>query len=271
MSKIIVPQELQEQIIDLYVNKNYNRKEIKEKLQTPFGDSVILRILQENNIEIRSNPGAKKGGRKKDFVSLEIRKNIIEKYNEGYGLEQINKILNLQYSFDKIKRILIEEGVALRTLQESAKVKKMPDLRKYSINDNYNFLSHNGAWILGFLAADGYLPNTRGAKNRIVISLARKDEDVLHKIAEELSYAGPITQYEENGYLCSSLSFCSKILRQQIENFGIVNNKTFKLHHLPKNLPDEFISAICKATVLPITRIIETEQLQIGKKRALIF
>jgi hypothetical protein len=55
----------------------------------------------------------------------------------------------------------------------------MPDLRKYKINDDYNFESHNGAWILGFIAADGYLPITNGAQNRITISLQRRDEEVL--------------------------------------------------------------------------------------------
>ena len=68
MSKIVVPQELEKQIIDLYVNKTYTRKKIKTELNLPFGDSVIKRILEENNIEICSNPGAQKGGRKKQEV-----------------------------------------------------------------------------------------------------------------------------------------------------------------------------------------------------------
>ena len=39
------------------------------------------------------------------------------------------------------------------------------------IDDDYVLESHNGAWLLGFVAADGYLPITRGAKNKIVIAL----------------------------------------------------------------------------------------------------
>lgn len=242
MSKILVPQELQEQIVDLYVNKNYTRVQIKKELNLAFGDSVILRILKEHNVEIRNNPGAKKGGRKKQEVSQELQQQIIELYNYGYGLEAIIKKLSLPFSFDKVRSILKDNNIAIRSIAEASQVKIMPDLRKYSINDNYNFESHNGAWILGFIAADGYLPLGRGSQNRITITLARKDEEVLYIIAKELSYSGPIYQFESTeGYECSSLSFTSQKIRQSIEKYGIGNNKTFKLKHLPFNLNDDFM------------------------------
>lgn len=243
MSKIIVPQELQEQIVDLYVNKKMTRKKIKSELNLPFGDSVIKRILLENNVEIRSNPGAQKGGRKKTVVDQEIQNQIIELYNKGYGLEKIVKTLNLPFGFDKVRSILIENNIHIRNVQESAIVKEFPDLRKYSINDNYVLESHNGAWLLGFIAADGYLPNTRGAKNRVTITLARKDEEVLYLIKDELEYTGQIYQFKagENAqYDSSSIAFTSKKIRENIEKYGIVNNKTFKLKELP-NLPKEYL------------------------------
>ena len=240
MAKIIVPKELEEQIIDLYVNKMYTRKQIKTELDLPFGDSVIKRILEEHSVPIRSNPGAKKGGRKKQEVNIEIQKQIIELYNKGYGLSKIVEELNLPFSFDKVRTILQDNNIHIRNVKESAQVKEMPDLRKYKVNDNYEFESHNGAWILGFIAADGYLPITKGAKNKVVITLARKDEEVLERIAEEIEYTGKITQFENNGFLCSSLSFTSKSLREKIENYGIGNNKTFKLDKLP-NLPEEYM------------------------------
>jgi intein-encoded DNA endonuclease-like protein len=62
-------------------------------------------------------------------------------------------------------------------------------------------------------------------------------------IAKELGYEGPIYQYEStDGHLASSLSFTSKKIRQAIESYGIGNNKTFKLHNLPDNLPKEFLT-----------------------------
>ena len=240
MSKIIVPQELQDQIVDLYVNKGHGRLRIKKELNLPFGDSVILRILKEHDIEIRTNNGAKKGGRKKMDVDVQLQQKIIEKYQEGHGLDKIVEELNLPFGFDKVRSILQDNDIKIRNVQESAKVKEMPDLRKYSINDDYCIESHNGAWLLGFIAADGYLPVGKGSNNRITISLAEKDVDILEAIKKELNYTGPITHYESNGYPTVSLSFTSKNIRQNIEKYGIGNNKTFKLHHLP-NLPKEYM------------------------------
>lgn len=240
MSKILVPQELQEQIVLLY-KSGKTRKEIRCELALSFGDSVVKRILLENNCEIRSNPGAQVGGRKKDQVSKEDVEKIINLYNQGYGLNAISQRMGKLFCFDKVRRVLKDNGVKLRTFQESVLVKKTKDLRKYSINDDYNFESHNGAWLLGFLAADGYLPCTKGAKSRVILSLARKDEEILFRIKEELQFTGPIFQYTNSGFPASSLAFNSKTLRAKIESYGIVNNKTFKLKELPKNLPDEYM------------------------------
>lgn len=239
--KIQVPQEQQQKIVELY-NQNFNRKQIKQMLNLSFGDSVIKRILEENHCVIRSNPGAKKGGAKKDIISLEDQIKIIDLYNQGYGLNYISKQMNKLFSPDKVKRVLKDNNVTLRNYTEAILVKPESDLRKYSINDDYNFETHNGAWILGFIAADGYLPKTQGAKNRITISLARQDEEVLYRIKNELEYEGPIYQYEATGgYPASSLSFTSKKLREKIESYGIVNNKTFVLDHLPEKLSNEFM------------------------------
>lgn len=243
MGKLIVPQELQEQIIDLYINKGYGRAKIKKLLNLPFGDSIIVKILKNNNIHIRNYHEAKVGCYKME-VDRKIQNQIIELYAKGYGLEKIVIELNLPFSFDKVKSILKDNNIHIRNVKESAQVKTMPDLRKWKINDNYDFASHNGAWILGFFAADGYLPNKKGSRNRMVISVARKDEDVLHMIAEELKYNGKIYQYDAylNGktFLQSSLAFNSKNLREQMEKYNVVNKKTFKLKELPKELPDEY-------------------------------
>lgn len=240
MAKITVPQELVNQIIDLYVNKQRNRKQIKNDLQLSFGDSVIKRILEENNIEIRTNPGAQKGGRKKQDTDIELQNKIIEAYKKGWGLNKIVERLQLPFSFDKVRSILQDNGIEIRNNKEAYEVSEKPELRKHTINDDYNFESHNGAWILGFIAADGYLPITKGARNRVAIGLARQDEEVLYMIKDELEFTGPIYQYENQGYPASSLTFNSKKIREVIESYGICNNKTFKLRDLP-NLPDEFM------------------------------
>lgn len=243
MSKIIVPQELQNQIINLY-KQGKTRKDIRVTLNLPFGDSVIKRILQENGCIIRTNPGAQQGGRKKEEVSESDTQKIIDLYKQGYGLNYISRQMGKLFCADKVKRVLKDNGVQLRNFHQAinAKPDNEVDFRKYQVNDNYVFESHNGAWLLGFLAADGYLPITKGARNRITLSLARKDEKILYKIKEELQYTGPIYQYcSSNSFPASSLSFSSKKIRQNIEKYGIVNNKTFKIKSLPNELPEEYM------------------------------
>ena len=241
MVKINVPQEQQKQIIELYVNDNYNRKQIKKELNLPYSDSVIKRVLIENNITIKTNNGALHGGRKKIQVDQEIQNKIIKMYNEGYGLNHIVKELNLPFSSDKVKSILKDNDIYIRNLKESVENKKYKDSRKYSINDDYSFETHNGAWLLGFIAADGYLPITNGAKNRVVISVADKDKNILELIKKELEYTGPIYNYiSSNGFPFSSLSFTSKKIRKKIESYGIVNNKTFILKKLP-DIPKQYM------------------------------
>lgn len=240
MAKIMVPQELQNQIIDLYVNKNYTRVQIKRELNLTFGDSVIKRILEENNIPIKTNPGAQKGGRKKQEVDIELQKQIIEAYNKGWSQEKIVRELSLPFTFDKVRSILIDNGIHIRNNKEAYVTSDKPELRKYPVNDDYCLESHNGAWFLGMIASDGYLPITKGARNRITLTLSEIDEEILHRIADELNYKGPIYHFDSHGYPSVSLSFASRKIREQMEAYGVVNNKTFKLQHLP-NLPEEYI------------------------------
>lgn len=239
MSKIVVPKEQEKQIVDLY-NSGKTRKAIKQELNLPFGDSVIKRILIENNIEIRTNPGAQAGGRKKEEIPREFQDKIVSEYLQGKSREAL--ALQERCSDDKIKRILLENNIQIRDSEEARKYKKEVELRKFFVNDDYDFNSHNGAWILGFIAADGYLPIGHGSHNRIVISLAKKDRDVLELISKELEYTGTIKDYvTAEGHEFSSLNFTSKRLRKKIESYGIANNKTFLLQGVPKNLSQEYV------------------------------
>jgi hypothetical protein len=239
--KIEVPQELLDKIIDCYVIKQYSLEKTLQYLNLPFGRNVLKRILNENNIHIRTYKEAASQGLHipipQDMVDC-----IIKLYNDGYSIERIQREIKQFFSSDKIKKVLKENNVPLRGIKEAAQTKIKIEERKYPVNDDYCLESHNGAWLLGFIAADGYLPITKGAKNRVVITLTRKDEEVLHRIAQEIKYEGPIYQYitPDKKSLVSSLAFTSRVLRVKMENYNIVNNKTFKLKHLP-SLPQEFM------------------------------
>ena len=238
--KIEVTQQQRQEIIRLYQEEGIGMSAIGEKIGQPWGFKLIKRVLEEEGIELRPNNGS---GRKKLEVPRQLQLKIIEAYQKGWGLDKIVKELELPFSFDKVKSILKDNGIHIRNVQEAHEVMTIKDLRKFPINDNYNLLSHNGAWLMGFIAADGYLPATKGARNRITISLAEKDREILEQIAKELEYEGNIYEYVVNlngkTYNEVSLTFASKQIRTQLENYGIVNNKTFKLDKIP-DIPDEY-------------------------------
>lgn len=241
MGKMIkVTKQQREKIVHFYVDEKMGVEAVKRAIGVKWDAKVIKRILKEEGIKLRPTYG----GRKKIQVPRETQLRIIEAYNKGWGLDKIVRELNLDFSFDKVKSVLKDNNVHIRNVQEAHEVMTVKDLRKFPVNDDYNLLSHNGAWLMGFIAADGYLPITKGARNRIVITLAEKDEDILHLIAKELEFNGNIAKYDvhlgEKTYKEVSLAFASKKIRQQLESYGIVNNKTFKLHHLP-NIPKEYM------------------------------
>jgi len=239
--KVEIPQELMDKIIDCYVVQQLSLEKTIVTLQLPFSRNVLKRLLTEQGVHIRTYKEAANQGMRGE-PPIEMQQQIIALYQQGYSIARIQKAIQSFYSSDKIKKILLNNNITLRTLEEAKKVRIQIEERKYPVNDNYCLESHNGAWLLGFVAADGYLPITKGAKYRITITLARKDEDILHLIAQELGYEGPIYQFtaSDGVSLSSSLSFSSKILRQKFEEYGIVNNKTFQLKELP-NLPKEYM------------------------------
>lgn len=241
MKIVEVTQQQRQQIVYLYNVKGYGIAKVKKETGLPLSVDKIKKILQEEGVHLRNFYEAKVG-RYEQEVPREIELNIIEAYSKGWGLNKIVEELNLPFSFDKVKSILIKNNVHIRDNKEAYETMEKVELRKYVLNDNYDLLSHNGAWLMGFIAADGYLPITKGARNRIVITLASKDREVLEHIADELEFTGKIRDYcvQVNGVECQevSLAFASKVIRNKLEGYGIVNNKTYKLIHLPQ-LPDD--------------------------------
>lgn len=130
-----------------------------------------------------------------------------------------------------VQRHLKKMGVQIRNLSEA-----MQDLRAYSVNDNYfKVQSHNMAYILGFLASDGHVSKNT---NHIIIDLKANDEEILYKIKEELSFAGPIEHYTNNqGCNVSRIRICSKTIKQDLAYYGVVPQKTYKLE------PPQFLDA----------------------------
>jgi len=103
----------------------------------------------------------------------------------------------------------------------------------------FNKLTEKSAYILGFIAADGYL-NINA--NRIEIGLQNKDRNHLISIANAMEYNGPI--YEKPKSKSVRLQIAStKLLEDVIELLGVRNNKslTLKSADIPNILMPHFI------------------------------
>ena len=78
-----------------------------------------------------------------------MQKIIIDLYQKGFSIEQIQKELTVFFSSDKIRKTLQENNIQLRTLEEAKKVQIDFEERKYPVDDDYLLESHNGAIKLG--------------------------------------------------------------------------------------------------------------------------
>lgn len=95
---------------------------------------------------------------------------IISLYNEGKSLSFIANKYNIYGA--KIKKILVENNVSIRTRAEQNKITNQARGKK--VNHQYFDIidSCKKAWLLGFLAADGSVASDR---NRIKIGLSSID------------------------------------------------------------------------------------------------
>jgi hypothetical protein len=164
---------------------------------------------------------------------------MIDLYNKGKSLSFIANKYNTYGA--KIKKILIENGVVIRTRAEQNKITNQERGKK--VNHTYfdNIDTCQKAWLLGFLAADGSVASDR---NRIKIGLSSVDRKILEKIQKELGSEREILDYETNqGFQISELSWSSENHKNKLAKYDIVPNKTYKGINLPKFENDNFILA----------------------------
>lgn len=108
--------------------------------------------------------------------------------------------------------------------------------KKYDFNENYfnKLKTHEQAYILGFIYADGYNSNSR-------LELSQKEEriDILEKINKALKSNIPIKSYSPGTY---RLSFNSIKLCSDLTKLGAVKNKSLTLI-FPDFIPDRLMSS----------------------------
>lgn len=160
-------------------------------------------------------------GRTKNF-SEEIKKQAIYNYLEKkQGLQTAGREFGIsQYMMEKI---LKEYGISKRTYTEAKQ-----QGRKYPCNDDF-FKIQNAdmGYILGFIAADGYIS---AKENCVSIEILQQDKKILFQMAETMNVTRPISlQTRNNGCQTATLRNWSAAWKQDLAHYGIMNKKTFTL------------------------------------------
>jgi len=169
-------------------------------------------------------------------VNYKNAQQVIKDYKNDYTIKEI------------CKRNNISSGTIYKLLNKN-KV-KLDRKKKYHLNNNYfsTMDSHEKAYVLGFLFADG---SNRVNVNTLQVFLHVRDIDILKKIKKELNANHPIHCYkynysqEKKGFENSEtarLSINSMQLSQDLLKLGMTSNKTYSLS-FPPQLPLKFINS----------------------------
>lgn len=173
----------------------------------------------------------------------QLQKEEIDSIIENYvGKKKSINVLRKQFKlqFKDIKNILIEHNVMPRTHRDSRK--------KYEYNEDYfsTINTPEKAYWLGFIYADGFI--TKKTNGNPVFGLTLAEKEPLIKLNRCLNSNKPIGEYKKRGYKKDGyeykLAFCSEKLVSDLEKWGCVENKTFKLKFpsfLDENLRSHFI------------------------------
>lgn len=220
-----------EEIRDKYINNKQSLMSLAKEYNCDR--QTIRRLLIEHNIQIRDT-------KQQNSVDIpeEIQKQVIYNYTVlKKGLISSGKPFNLSQRL--VKKILQNNDIYIRNYIESK-----DNLRKYTINDNYfKVQSHNMAYILGLIAADG---NISSKENGVSISLKETDKEILEKINEELNNSRPIKVYErtDRNEKVAKLLFWSSTIKKDLSHYGLKPNKTFNIEPPHFLLPEYRISYI---------------------------
>lgn len=196
-----------------------------EKYCWAFGK--VKRVLRENGVDTSSRD--RKKYRTEKTISQQEKENIVDKYvNRGHSLNSLTRDTGI--GKEKIRKILVDSGAEIRSTSN----------KKYRLNDCYfDTIGSNQAYILGFFAADGYVKKN---SNFMKLTLATKDAEILERMREEIELDKEIHYFTtSDGWEKASLEFSSQKIKRIFEYYGVIPNKTFQMHSLPR-IPNEFLA-----------------------------
>ena len=186
----------------------------------------IEKVLDKNNIKRYSNSDRsvlKKVNYK--YTVEELADLVAAEYNKGKG--QISSGAKWGLSPNNVKYLLNLKNIKIRNFSEAASVNNV-NRKQYNNNPTYfQTQSANMAWVLGFIAADGSI---RRQTNQISIRLAAVDEEILHKIKNEVGIEANVYHYTTNdGFNCVGLTWTDRQHKIDLAKYNITYDKSKKL------------------------------------------
>lgn len=159
--------------------------------------------------------------------------------------EQIKQIIDLYTINGKTqKEIGLIMGCGIKPIVRILHEYNIPtNIRRVNrrLEENYfsDINTSNKAYFLGLLFADGSVEHNSSRETMIRIQLLNEDKQLLEKFKSEISSDGKIT--DAKGDTCV-FSVRSDQMAKDLEQFGIIPNKTYETHFLPNNIPPAFLT-----------------------------
>lgn len=211
MNRTVVSEEMLQEVI-LLLEQNFSVKAACSKLGIGEHYRAVQSSLRSRGI---FSSYSKKTAQK--VKSLYLDKIIIGYCKDNKNLKQLGQEYNLSPS--TIKHWLQEKGIKIRPMSEAKK--------RYTLNAHYfdQIDSCAKAYILGFIAADGYITD----KNVIGITLKSSDKYILDFIKTQWECNNQIKTKVVRGHEYSSLQVVSLYMANRLKDLSIIPRKTYSL------------------------------------------
>lgn len=149
-------------------------------------------------------------------------------YQEGHSLKETAEHFNVNYH--TLKQNLIKFG--FRTPTKKLNNQRVPQITYFDVID-----THEKAYWLGFLYADGYISTTAyGCSMGIALQL--QDRYILERFKKDLGITGNIHDYKNS----CKISFTCLHALNTLQNLGIKFDKSHQEYNIP-NIPNEFLNS----------------------------
>ena len=217
-------EKLEKQIIEEYQNGKSISKLLADFPMT--NRRTITKILTSNGITIR-------GGRKKKELSEEQILEIKNMINNGAFLIEIAKHFNLD-----------KETMRLRLKELGLEITNKNRVNRQIKSDYFSKIdTHEKAYWLGFLFTDGSVDHYK-TSGRIRLQLQERDKEILEKFRQDLGIESKIIYDVRPNSTCCSVEFVDEQIYQDLNKYDIIQNKTYKISHIPyEKIPEEFLAS----------------------------